>query len=423
MFIKRRNNQSGLMLMEIILAMAIIAAFFSGILIMMQKQEKVLKNKTTASYISEVLSAAENYVKDNISDITFVDNVSERSLSNLSARGYLSRDFGANTPYKSQIKIALVKKKEKLYIFAMMLADSNKLNYPEIAANIPNGRGGIFFSAASEANPCGGVACIKGVYDLWQYNLDGPLATYIGTEYAASIPDQMIIAFKAIENEYEPYLSRYKTPGALSNNTINTDFNLEGPNEDNKNVGIFFNPEYILDSLGENSVSLLSVKAPASLLYIPSSGNVADDNYIEPKVILDRLQMSGSVSRQLEGYDENAQQPLFSSSGGISSGLIIEKEADDTYPLCNEVGLVALDKDSNFLQCKSTGEKWKKFTKSAMVKYDPLDPQDFSTASAILLRVTYSFNTESYVVLVDKEVYDNINDTDFTNISILGYME
>ena len=399
-----KNKQSGIMLMELIFASFILAIFLAAIAMFMQRQERLLKNKASGSYINDVMEATREYIKDHTDDI--ISAVSGDEFENIDLQadlidnGYLSDGFGNHSPYGEDAEIAVIDKNNRFHIIVLLPNNdvSTEVSDAEIAASVPNGNGGVYFSSAAASNPCGGVDCLQGIFGLWQYSISGPDALAFPTTLgAATPPDSLAVAYYKMEDGFSPFLSRNAIHGNLLANTMNTDLNIneiadassDPVNPDTINpAAIIFNKgddiaDYDTDGNPTNYAAKLEYQKS---IYDPALTDTA--LYQDPSLILSSDGSLGDVNGA--GL---TQHPMLSSDGGLSTGLnLVRADVDDDgdgtidrfgYPLCSQKGHIALEEDKEFLQC--IGTSWVSFTRDSIVYVDSLLDVPLSASSVIVL--------------------------------------
>lgn len=408
---KIKKTQSGVMLMELILAVFILSLFIAGIFSLMQKQEKLLKNKATASYMEELLSATVEYVDDNydillddLKDTSTYPNNTHKLIvqTDLIDNGYLSQGFKLNmSPYGDDAEIIITKDKDEDINLFVLLPSEDKLSTQDsvkIASLITNGNGGTYFTANAPANPCGGIACVQGTFGLWTYDLTDLGNNFNDLTPALASTESTPVAYTKYSNGVGPFLARNKAWNNLGANTMNTDLNITNTDGVSKDeVKIFFNA----NTLDNNDEFAEGVH-----LYHTSTDNGA-----------------GGWDNTLTLQDDTAasNQPILSSDGGLSTGLIIDTDTNSSCNFGEDKGKMALNKNQNFIYCDSTSGNWQTLAREAIKTSKP------TSYTAVVARVTNTSSGNKHYRLVYTDSDGNINtgsaDLTVNNADIIGYIE
>jgi type II secretory pathway pseudopilin PulG len=443
---KKRNRQSGIMLMEIILAIALLAIFLAGIAALIKRQETILKNKTTASYMNEILEATSAYMNDNYD--TILEDIGGSSINNvliidvssrLITNGYLPTGFKIDKPpYGKEAKVSILLKEEGLEAFVVLPSASNlsTANSVNIASFIPEGKGGVYFTAQAPATPCiSTTKCIQGILGLWTYQIDsiaggvGGVGAVVGdnglfeSAFSSEIPadtekKSIPVAHTKLETGSGPYLARHLAWNNLGANTINADLNLSSndPADTTKNVKIFFNATDT-DANGDFK--------EGSYLSYEQSEITGTGLFNHTLLLTDNVGVDTDSDGLGDGKDYghgsaiDMDRPVLSADGGLAPGLI--KKVSGLYPACTATGILGINEEDEFIQCLSG--VWTPFPRDAIVKSTTIK----TSASAALIKLENPGGSVFYYLValnanggyVLDASFDPLNDI----VSVIGYIE
>jgi type II secretory pathway pseudopilin PulG len=427
MFIKRnKKQQSGVILLELIFATLLLALFLAGVAMLMERKERILRNESTSAYLNTILEASETSLVENYSDINndITTNVNgmfrEIDLDNdLIANGYLPRDFRTGqSPYRTSAEIRALKSVDNIELFITLTnpEDSKTFDDVRIASLSPKGTGGIYFTRTAPTNPCkddsGNVTvCIQGMLGLWSYT---PTVDF-RTAFANLLPNEgesSVFIKSTIDNgNGSAYVFRKKIGNNLNNNSINTNLTLNNfdNNNEEQDVSIFFNAN--IDANGKFA-------GGTQLLYTPGN-DIQDTNDVDGDGNTTEIIGYNHPSLTLQDTTNPVLgQPTLSSDGGISTGLVIEKDAGGNYPSCDNAGIIALNKNNNFLHC--VNNSWEEISKTAFTREGSVGNIP-STASRIVALIQNSDTSKQYVIVLNRDL-SNIP-SGHTILRYIGYIE
>jgi type II secretory pathway pseudopilin PulG len=426
MLMKKNKKQSGVVLLELIFATFLLALFLAGVAVLMQRKERILKNQSTSAYLNSVLKASETFLVENyetiFNDININVNGNFKEISikdDLIDNGYLAKSFNNNqSPYKNVAEIRAIKNVDNIELFVTLpdTNDSKTFDDVRIASMAPSGSGGIYFTNTAPTNPCkdssGNVtSCIQGILALWSYQ---PTADFT-TAFTGFLPNEgesSVFLRSIIDNgNGSAFVYRKKIGSNLNNNSLNTNLNLTNfdVNSEEQDVSIFFNANIGADGKFSDGTQLI---------YTPGQ-DIKDENDIDGDGNTDEIIGYNHPTLTLQDKSNpTIGQPTLVSDGGLSTGLVIEKDSSGNYPACEDSGILALNKNNNFLHCANSN--WEEISKTAYIQESSIGNIPDSASSVVVL-LRNGDTSKEYIVVLYKDL-SNLPD-DYTVVRYLGYLE
>jgi len=222
------NKQKGVTLLELIIALGVMAAITVGINALINQYSDDTKASVIATHIKRVGNAANSYIKDNYASITSVATPTAPVLirvSDLIAGGYLSAGYSTKNPV-SQDTCILVLQPSANNLTAIATTESgtaiDDLTLGKIAATIGGEGGGIYSTATTTIRGAmGGYSFTVGNFanaNSLGKKCDGTTAGAV--TFTAGHP--VIALWFADGNSTSSTLYRDSIPGNPSLNTMNT---------------------------------------------------------------------------------------------------------------------------------------------------------------------------------------------------------
>jgi type II secretory pathway pseudopilin PulG len=407
-----RKKQKGASLLEIILVLALISIVATGIILLIGKQIRNIKNQLTSTQMTTVLEASKSYVADNFGPIKSqldaatctkdksIDDsgcVPPSEVGNITAgnakvvstididpgildgKHYLkSNALDVNgdikTAWDSTLKIyaSFVGDKD-IVLISVINTDSENIratDQMDISAGIKNGRGAAWYGEEGPIKSCTPLdsACVKSRYHQWE--LEYPNLVFTGAGLNPKKITAMAVGFIDAENASDSYLYRDSIKGHPELNEVNSDLNFvtaQDSSDDLEKRTIFFN------SFGGNDNDVAG-----------EDGHGVKDFSGAGLTYTQRYDAGSATERAVVSVNNNVvggDDPYFTSQDGMITGRV-ETSGNSCILAPNDIssdfGLLATDSSGNMLKCVLDvglgGSFWKEIGDTDYVHWIVADP-------------------------------------------------